>query len=424
MKQQVVTCGAYGHLTGILSEPNKGKSSKIAFLIWNTGVGTRVGHFRGHYELAELLASLGHSLLRFDLAGRGDSLQRKEKVDEQRRNSLDIVDAMDYLEAYHDYHSFVLLGVCSGAVDLHHVALVDYRVIGFAMVDTYIHPTPLFKLFYYLQRLKPMRIVHAIQRRVKQLVTRSKVPQDTFYGVYPSTDEIRAAWRDFMKRDLATLVIFTGGFNYLFSYARQFHDMLGGVKLNQRFHFHLLDRSDHVFTLIDQRLEFHQLLKAWIDECLPKSHELMETLEDLRLPEELIESIQSHAEERFVISLAQSKMFRSEELLAILQCYRKTLKDLPASESSIPTKTHTKLGRDHWGNPAYFHSVSNPDHKETWQLVMEGGHPEDHREPDFDDIIYGRDENGNPARFSRCKNTNQWFRLSPATKELSSSFNS
>ncbi len=412
MKQQVISCGSHGHLTGILSQPDQPTDTKIAFLTWNTGIGTRVGHFRGHYEMAMVLAEADYSLFRFDLAGRGDSLQRAETVDEQQRNSLDIIDAMDYLQKQHGYDYFVLLGICSGAVDLHHVARIDYRVIGFVMVDTYIHPTRWFKFYYYLQRLTPLRIWRAGRRRLKLWFSTVTAPKDMFFGVYPDRDEIRAAWRDFMKRDLATMVIFTGGFNYLYSYARQFQDMLGDVKLNRRFRFHWLKHSDHIFTLINQRQQFHRLLLDWIQKSLPTINEQATKLAQLTLPKEISRSIQSLTEEKFIVSLVQSKSFRSDELLTILHCYRHALTDEVGAHSAQVSPTFKpRLGRDQWGNPAWF--CASPESQGGWQLLLDENNSPTIANYDKEAIQLGRDEHGNPASFVRSKNSNSWYRLPP-----------
>ena len=411
MKQQVVTCGIYDHLSGILSGPEKPSERKTAFLIWNTGVGSRVGHFRGHFELAQVLASSGYTLLRFDLAGRGDSMPRSEKLAEQQRNSLDIQEAMDYLEQQYGFQNFVLLGVCSGAVDLHHVALIDYRVIGFVMVDTYIHETPWFKFHYYWQRLNPLRVARALKRRWKHFIANEQGPKEAFFGIYPSRDEIRAAWRDFMKRDLATMVIYTGGFNYIYSYERQFQDMLDGVELNQYFRFHLLDRSDHVFTALDQRQNFHKLLIEWVEDMLPRVESDLGSQSHLSLPKPLRANIKTEQEAAFLQLLARSKLFRGEELRAVQRCYHETHGTIVALQRQPMSEQETfvvKMGRDAAGNLAWFRPA--PDQKGYWQMRVDSPTNSDDL-GEIDRVGVGRDENGNPAHFVRLSNGAGWYRL-------------
>ena len=103
MKQQAILFGKQNNLVGIYRFANKLTieigTKDVAFILWNTGVGTRNGHYRGNLELAEVIARSGYPSFRFDLSNRGDSDQRPSKAGEQERNTMDVREAMDELES-------------------------------------------------------------------------------------------------------------------------------------------------------------------------------------------------------------------------------------------------------------------------------------------------------------------------------------
>jgi pimeloyl-ACP methyl ester carboxylesterase len=82
---------------------------------------------------------MGYAVLRFDLAGIGDS-RAAEGYAQSRLYSKDAIadvqSAMAFLERFRRIDRFVLVGLCSGAYVAFHTALADPRVVGEVLINT------------------------------------------------------------------------------------------------------------------------------------------------------------------------------------------------------------------------------------------------------------------------------------------------
>ena len=112
MIETVHTFGADESLIGIVTEPEAGTPGRPAVVLLNSGLLPRTGTFRLHVTLARALARLGFLVLRFDLAGIGDSLQHMDGRSRAEQVAGDIQDAMAYLTSIYQHDSFVVAGLC------------------------------------------------------------------------------------------------------------------------------------------------------------------------------------------------------------------------------------------------------------------------------------------------------------------------
>ena len=139
-------------LFGVLTKPTGQGAAQLSvpgILILNTGCHHRVGPRCLYAQQARRWAALGFPVLRFDLAGLGDS--RSEGGEENQifppSAESDVRAAMDALGAW--ARRFVLVGLCSGAQHALQVAVKDPRVSGVVLVnlpaDAWMSPAQLFK---------------------------------------------------------------------------------------------------------------------------------------------------------------------------------------------------------------------------------------------------------------------------------------
>jgi pimeloyl-ACP methyl ester carboxylesterase len=105
----------------------------------NVGTNHRVGPNRLYVKMARTWARMGYAVLRFDLAGIGDS-RAAEGYSQSRLYSKDAIadvqSAMAFLERFRRIDRFVLVGLCSGAYVAFHTALADPRVVGEVLINT------------------------------------------------------------------------------------------------------------------------------------------------------------------------------------------------------------------------------------------------------------------------------------------------
>lgn len=122
-------------LYGTLYKTNSGKAKNILVMI-NPGVKGRVGPQRLYITIAKLVADHGVDVLRLDASGLGDSegiieedLTRDFFLSVEKGLLVnDIEDAINWLGRKFGYQSFILGGLCGGAITALLTAFVESRV--------------------------------------------------------------------------------------------------------------------------------------------------------------------------------------------------------------------------------------------------------------------------------------------------------
>ena len=144
--EQAVRFGRDNHLVGVLSRSEQSDGARIVAILPNAGFMPRIGPFRLHVFLARALAKARVDTLRFDLSGLGDSSTPRSREQLLQRKNADLVDAVSLIQAKRKPSRILLIGLCSGAIDSHRVALVDDRVDGIVMLDPVAYPDRLYHI--------------------------------------------------------------------------------------------------------------------------------------------------------------------------------------------------------------------------------------------------------------------------------------
>ncbi len=139
MNEEAVLFGADGSLVGVVATPEQTDPARPAFLFLNAGVTHRVGPNRLHVRMARALAEDGFCTLRFDFSGLGDSAVRGDNLPAIQSVVVETKEAMDLLAERHGAESFVLVGICSGAMSSYLTAQEDERVVGAVMINGQAH---------------------------------------------------------------------------------------------------------------------------------------------------------------------------------------------------------------------------------------------------------------------------------------------
>ena len=125
-------------LFGTLHLPPESNSTRPIIVLLSPGVKMRVGPHRLYNRMTESFNKLGFSVFKFDFTGLGDSegeLNRKllaEVYNDTETGSFvdDSLDALNWLEKEYGHQSFILAGLCGGAITGLLTAKEDKRVIG------------------------------------------------------------------------------------------------------------------------------------------------------------------------------------------------------------------------------------------------------------------------------------------------------
>jgi pimeloyl-ACP methyl ester carboxylesterase len=264
-------------LVGICTEPSlkDRKPQAPAFLLLNAGIIHRVGPFRFYVDLARLLAKKGFTTLRFDLSGIGDSLPGKGNRPEHDRVMGDIADAMDLLEVKKGIHKFVLSGLCWGADMSHDCAVLDSRVAGAVMLDTYGYPTFGFfmrdRVFPLLNLTKWSNLIRKKIIAFKQGATRPKKKKGpgVFNRQFPAKAKAVADIEHLISRNARLLYIYSGGVPEYYNYGNQFWDMFKGLDFCGCVESVYFKDADHIFSNIQIRRRMFDSIIQWMEKNFP-----------------------------------------------------------------------------------------------------------------------------------------------------------
>ncbi len=133
LSEQPCRFGSDDHLFGIVSFAAAHAANKPAVLLLNSGTVHRVGPNRLYVTLARKLAAQGHTCMRIDLEGLGDSVLYKSGRENHPYPDSAVSDterALRYLRDTIGCSHFILLGLCSGAHTAFHagIELSEYDI--------------------------------------------------------------------------------------------------------------------------------------------------------------------------------------------------------------------------------------------------------------------------------------------------------
>jgi dienelactone hydrolase len=262
MKETIVRIGSR-RLFGILSAPDVFESAVPPVVIPNTGLEHRIGPNRLHVHLCRALAESGIPALRLDLSGMGDSA-----LGDQVDATADLKAGIDYLQQVGYGNKVIVVGLCSGAHDVHQLARADSRVVAAAFIDGYTYPTPLFRLNYVLQRLaEPSRWISVLRRKLSR---NSMTDKEGFEAdkiqYYPQPD--RAQMNEdvelFLRRRVALWYIYTGQVQNEYNYTAQLYDAFPQLRNRSSVKLSYLIHADHTFSRMEMRSHMATALVRWV----------------------------------------------------------------------------------------------------------------------------------------------------------------
>lgn len=193
--------------------------------------------------------------------------------------SINLGDAMDFLAEEAGISKFILIGLCSGADQLHAVALSDKRVTGAVFLDGYGYRTPRYyfhNLNYYTNRISrvlrhPKQSSPLIKEKLKNIWRKAGselTDEDVLYRPFPRRDIAKSDILQMINDDKRLLYIYTGGVPDYYNYRSQFEDMFK-IKLhkyNGSLQVEFFKEANHTYTFIEDRNKMIQTITDWLQE--------------------------------------------------------------------------------------------------------------------------------------------------------------
>ena len=274
-EEEIVRMGPEQSLVGVLSRPDLPSPATPAFVMLNAGLLHRVGPGRVNVNVARALADKGFTSVRFDVSGLGDSAFRTDGRSYHESRITDAAAVMDFLESQLGVHSFVLLGICSGADHAFRVACADRRVVGAILVDAYTYPTRKAALYYYGRKLlHPRRGLSLISGKDllwRRLVGKASggvgeagAPESMEFVVdTPPREEAESDILQLMAHRVALFFLYTGSTGATYTYPAQFSEMFPRVREDERLQALYWPEIDHVFSRFSHQSRFVEAVLEW-----------------------------------------------------------------------------------------------------------------------------------------------------------------
>ncbi len=280
MQEQVVQFGPDRCLMGIvtLPAPASRRAEAPMAVILNAGAMHRVGPMRLNVHLARSLAASGIASMRMDLSGLGDSRVRSGRLSADRRAVMDVVSALDHLQAEFGQQRFTLMGLCSGAYNAHLGSLEDRRVVGAVFMDGIAFRTLGFYLRHYVRPLLtwkhwPQRLMRRLARfrsslRASTEAAGQAVAEAEFFGPGLRRQRVAGQLRELMARGNQLLFIYSGGVHE-FKGVQQFREMFRLRPNRQQLQIEYYPHADHTLRLTDHRQQVCRRIVDWYWERFP-----------------------------------------------------------------------------------------------------------------------------------------------------------
>lgn len=282
MKERALLFGERKSLVGVITEPaTPSPPERPAILFLNAGVVHRVGPNRLHVRLARELARHGFLSMRFDFSGLGDSRPRADPTPFAQAAVAETRQGMDVLASSRGAHSFLLVGICSGADNALRAAGHDDRVAGAVLIEPYTIPAPGFLLYQYRRKILDPRswwrllrgrseVLGTLRERRAEGAAPATTPAPAVPAREPALDSIVPSREEFV-RQVRTLVDRGAGLCFVYSsespayfnYLSLLRRELGPARAAGRVRLRVLKRTDHTFTPLAVQEDLMKTVCDW-----------------------------------------------------------------------------------------------------------------------------------------------------------------
>ena len=278
MKEATGNFGNHNRLCGTLCAPGESsfKPGTPCIIILNSGLVYHAGSNRLHADMARDMAELGFYSFRFDLSGIGDSSRSRENRTYNEQIIVDIDEALAFVEKETGISSFVLMGICTGADNTHKYTLTNNKITGAIFMDGYAYKTPGYYMRHYLPRIiNPIHITGWLSRFIFSSLRPSRTSSETdqahererevsFWTIPPKEKTIKEL-KQLVDRNVLQLHIYTFDWIWCFNHRSQFDSMYKEIDFKSLATCVYFNQSDHVYTLIDDRLKLIKTITDWLE---------------------------------------------------------------------------------------------------------------------------------------------------------------
>jgi pimeloyl-ACP methyl ester carboxylesterase len=276
VREQVVMLGPRKSLVGIVASGASDGAQLPAIVILNAGIIHRVGPNRMFVTLARRLAAVGHTVVRFDLSGIGDSEPRSDGLAPLEASLADIRDVLDSLTASRQINRVILIGLCSGADQAVVYGGTDPRIVGIVQIDASIPRTSGYYLHHYRGRMFRLaswtNFITGRHPFWSKLLKRSsptppKESESDERAVLQTAevkDFLTRAYSQTVGAGIHLLSVFTSDLESQHNYREQLLDAFPSVPFGKQLRLEYFAATDHTFTPEADREELMKIVCEWV----------------------------------------------------------------------------------------------------------------------------------------------------------------
>ena len=276
MQEQTRIVGAEGHLVATFTPAQgaPGAEAPVVAVLSNSGVIPRSGPHRINVLLARELAAMGIPSVRFDMSGLGDSQRSNSTRSVTEQWVADTREVMDAAQAQFGCGRFFMVGLCSGAIIGHLVALEDQRMRGVLLWDMYAYPTLQSRLRKLAFKIGRAGLLGSAQKAGVMLMRKLHLmpPDDApekpkgEMSVSPPKAEFMGRVDRLTNQGVELLFAYCGGQPEWFNHRGQFAAMFAGQPWLPKVAFELLETTDHLITSGPAKRAFIDMTTGWVKE--------------------------------------------------------------------------------------------------------------------------------------------------------------
>lgn len=276
MQEQTRIVGAEGHLVATFTPAQgaPGAAAPVVAVLSNSGVIPRSGPHRINVLLARELAAMGIPSVRFDMSGLGDSQRSESTRSVTEQWVADTCEVMDAAQAQFGCARFFMVGLCSGAIIGHLVALQDERMRGVLLWDMYAYPTLQSRLRKLAFKVGRAGLLGSTQKAGVMLLRKLRLmpPDDAppkpkgEMSVSPPKEEFMGRVDRLTNQGVELLFAYCGGQPEWFNHRGQFAAMFAGQPWLSKVAFELLETTDHLITSGPAKRAFIDMTTGWVRE--------------------------------------------------------------------------------------------------------------------------------------------------------------
>jgi pimeloyl-ACP methyl ester carboxylesterase len=262
IRESAVFLGADRGIFAIASEGLERPAQEPAVVLVSGGRNHRSGINRNYTEWARKLAALGHTVLRIDVRGLGDSPPKSHRTDAlyNVQGRHDVLDAVDWLKA-RGFRRAVCVGLCAGSYQAFHAALNGDSLAGVVMLNP---------LAFHADRANDTDRPSRLQKLARRIARRL---QRAARRVFPNAAILTRAERriarsfvDLCERGVDVCIIYNDDEPYLDFLQRALRPIRDRLDAGGRFRIDTVEGSDHLHSPLAAQAQVTELLLRYVAE--------------------------------------------------------------------------------------------------------------------------------------------------------------